>query len=59
LISVGSEVQVLPGPFILRGAQNKSPGGIKKRPEMHCIAARSVTSDVFLGFDPKLYAEGY
>ncbi len=55
---MGSEVQVLPGPFILREAQNKSPGGIEKRPAMRCIAARSITGDVFLGRDPKLYAKG-
>jgi hypothetical protein len=33
----------------LRWAQNKSPGGIMKRPAMHCIAARHVTSDVPFG----------
>ncbi len=55
---MGSEVQVLPGPFILRFAQNKSPGGIEKRPAMHCIVARYVTGDVFLDRDPKLYVEG-
>jgi len=43
----------------LREAQNKSPGGIEKRPAMHCIAARSITGDVFLDFGPKLYAEGF
>jgi hypothetical protein len=25
---------------------------------MRCIAARSITGDVFLGRDPKLYAKG-
>jgi len=33
----------------LRLAQNKSPGGIEKRPAMHCIAARYVTGDVLYG----------
>ena len=41
MISVGSEVQVLPGPpSYFGGAEMRSPGRIEKRCAMRCIAAR-------------------
>jgi hypothetical protein len=49
LISVGSEVQVLPGPpSYFGGAEIRSPGGIEKRLTTHCVVARRRVSDASL-----------
>ena len=49
MISVGSEVQVLPGPpSNCSEAEIRSPGGIEKRPARHCRAAWRRVSDVLL-----------